>query len=142
MAELLLARAMASASIEAPPEKIFDAWLDEDLASRFMAAGESHVDSIAIDARVGGAFRIGMKDDSVHDHHGTYVVIDRPRRLVFTWVSKGTEGRLTMVEIRFIPQGGGTLVELRHDGLLNDERERQHGKGWQSIFDKMQRQFA
>lgn len=142
MAELLLARAMASTSIKAPPEKIFDAWLNPDLAGRFLAAGSTHVESIKIDAREGGAFRIGMKDETIHDHHGNYVLIDRPRRLVFTWVSKGTEGRLTMVEVRFTPEGDGTRVELRHDGLLNEERERQHATGWGTILDKLAALFA
>jgi uncharacterized protein YndB with AHSA1/START domain len=140
MAELLLARAMASTRIAAPPEKVFDAWLDEDVARQFLAAGDHSVADIAIDSREGGAFNVSMANtESSFDHHGHYVVLDRPRRLVFTWISPATEGRLTMVEINFTPENGGTLVELRHDGLLNEERERQHAGGWQSILDKLQR---
>ena len=143
MAELLLARAMASTTIAAPPEKVFNAWLDEDLASRFLAAGQTSVGALSIDAREGGAFSVTMTDsEGDYPHRGHYVVIDRPRRLVFTWISKGTEERLTMVEVRFIPEDGGTLVELRHDGLLNEEREGQHARGWQSILDKLAGQLV
>src|SRR5215212_9985251 len=102
MAELLLARAMASTLIAAPPEKVFDAWLDQDVASRFLAAGSHEVSAISIDAREGGAFNVSMANtDSSFDHYGHYFVIDRPRQLVFTWISPATEGRLTMVEILF-----------------------------------------
>jgi len=142
MAELLLARALASTNIAAPPEKVFDAWLTKDIASCFLAAGNHEVSAISIDPREGGAFNVSMANtDSSFDHHGHYVVIDRPRRLVFTWVSPATEGRLTMVEILFTPADGGTRLELRHEGLLNEERERQHAGGWQSILDKLQRQL-
>ena len=37
---------------------------------------------------------------------------------------------------------GGTRVDLRHHGLLNDTRANQHSKGWQSILEKQKASFA
>ena len=58
MAELLLARAMASTNIAAPPEKVFDAWLSEDVASRFVAAGNHEVSAISSDPLDGGSVNV------------------------------------------------------------------------------------
>ena len=43
-------------------------------------------------------------DEKTYPHHGVYRVIDRPRRLVFTWISHGTEGCETLVTVDFLPQ--------------------------------------
>lgn len=141
MAEIL-AKAEVSIRIGAPPERVFDAWLDPGLARQFLAAGETRVGEMEIDPREGGRFRIEMASgERRYMHHGEYVVIDRPRRLVFTWISAATEERLTIVDVHFTPDAGGTRVDLRHEGLLNPEREAQHRWGWQSILEKLERSF-
>src|SRR5579863_2549147 len=139
MAEATPYRASAEIEIAAAPEAVFDAWLDPGMAARFLAAGETHVGEIAIDAREGGAFRIVMRrpDDTRVDHHGRYVVIDRPRRLVFTWMSAATEQRLSLVEVTFTPTASGVRVRIDHEGLPDAERAGQHQGGWASILAKL-----
>src|SRR5829696_8458978 len=41
-------------------EKAFDAWLSADRLARFLCAGDTHVESVEVDPRVGGAFRVVM----------------------------------------------------------------------------------
>lgn len=142
MAEPILARAQASIEIAAPAEAVFDAWLDPAIAGRFLAAGDMDVETAEIDAREGGAFRVVMRgEDNRVEHSGRYVVIERPRRLIFTWVSAGTDWRLSLVTVVFIPIPAGVRVELQHEGLPNADRAARHEYGWETILAKLAQRF-
>ena len=55
MAELTVTR-----RFDQPPEKVFDAWLNPDVARRFLfTTADSQVVVCEIDGRVGGRFRAG-----------------------------------------------------------------------------------
>jgi uncharacterized protein YndB with AHSA1/START domain len=138
MPEGLLRQARASVVVAAPPEKAFDAWLDPEIAARFLIAGENEASDVTIDPREGGAFEVVMRAPgrSIH-HHGRYVVIDRPRTLVFTWISAGTEHQLSLVTVTFTPVAGGVRVDLVHEGLPGDQVAAGHERGWASIFARL-----
>jgi uncharacterized protein YndB with AHSA1/START domain len=88
-------RVEVTTSIKAPREKVFDAWLSADRMARFLCAGDTHVASVEVDPRVGGAFRIVMANaKGSYDHRGRYLEIERPERLRFTWASAATMRRL------------------------------------------------
>ena len=143
MAEPSPWRAHAEIEIAAAPEKVFDAWLDPALAARFFAAGDTVVDDVAIDPREGGAFRLVMQEGAARfEHEGRYVVIERPRRLIFTWFSAGTDHRLSVVEVTFTPTAAGVLVRLDHEGLPDAERAERHQRGWGSILGKLSGVFS
>ncbi len=138
MAAPSLFRATASVEIRATPEAAFDAWLDPRRARLFLAADTTTVGEFVNDPREGGAFRLVMQSASdSYEHSGRYVVIDRPRRLVFTWISAGTDHRLSLVTVVFTPVEGGVRVELEHEGIPDAERARQHECGWTSILRKL-----
>jgi len=143
MAEPSLFKASAEIEIGASPEAVFDAWLDPSLAARFFAAGETSVREIAIDPREGGAFRLVMAGASeTFEHEGRYVVIDRPRRLILTWISSGTDHRLSLVEITFTPTAAGVRVRIDHEGIPDAERAGRHEGGWVTILAKLANLFA
>ena len=126
-------------TIRAPQEKAFDAWLSPDRMARFLCAFDSHVSDIAVDSRVGGAFRIVMSSArGDFEHRGRYLEIDRPRRLRFTWISPATNGEETEVSVTFEAVGNDTRVSLVHVGLADDEQRSRHKAGWQSILEKLQ----
>lgn len=127
------------ATIRAPLEKVFDAWLSPDRMTRFLCAFDSHVSEIDVDPRVGGAFRIVMASArGAFEHRGRYLEIDRPRRIRFTWASPATDNRDTDVTVTFAADGHDTRVTLVHRGLASDEHCRRHQGGWQSILEKLQ----
>jgi uncharacterized protein YndB with AHSA1/START domain len=126
--------------IAASADAVFDAWLDPKLARRFLAAGDMTVSELVLDAREGGAFRIVMRgEQKTHVHHGRYVLIDRPRRLVFTWISEGTDSHLSLVTVNFAAEAGGVRVTVDHEGLPDSERAESHRRGWRSILEKSAR---
>ena len=82
--------------IAATPEDLFDAWLDPEALGIWMRPEGIRHTRAKLDARVGGSYEIIMQGDTqTYPHHGVYQVIDRPHRLVFTWLSPGTEGLST-----------------------------------------------
>lgn len=138
MAEPSLYRAHAAVTIRTTPEAAFDAWLDPQRAAGFLAAGETSVAEFANDPREGGEFRLVMQGATGRfEHTGRYVLIDRPRRLVFTWISAGTDYRLSLVTVLFTRVGEGVRVDLEHEGIPDAERARRHESGWASILEKL-----
>jgi uncharacterized protein YndB with AHSA1/START domain len=138
MAEHSLYRATATVTIRTTPEAAFDAWLDPRQAARFLAANPTTVGELTNDPREGGAFRLIMQGaGDRYEHTGRYVVIDRPRRLVFTWISAATDHRLSLVTIVFTPTDGGVRIDLEHEGIPDAERASRHEGGWASILCKL-----
>jgi uncharacterized protein YndB with AHSA1/START domain len=138
MAEAIPLRATATIVVRAAPEKVFDAWLDPAKAANFLAAGDTVARDVTIDAREGGAFRVVMQRRDIGiEHHGRYVLIDRPRRLIFTWLSSGTDWRLSLVTVTFTAVEGGVRVDIEHEGLPNAGQAGRHQQGWSSILRKL-----
>jgi uncharacterized protein YndB with AHSA1/START domain len=75
--------------IKASAEELFDAWLDSESLAQWMLPPDITHTVPTVKATVGGAFEIIMHHTSLGPvpHRGVYKIIDRPRRLVFTWSS-------------------------------------------------------
>jgi uncharacterized protein YndB with AHSA1/START domain len=107
-----------SREIAAPPERIFDAWLDPAEAAQFLfATPDGKIVRCDIDARVGGRFLIvDRRADGDAEHHGQFVEIDRPARLVFLFRGPETkEGEWSKVTVEIAPSGTGSTVTLTHE---------------------------
>jgi uncharacterized protein YndB with AHSA1/START domain len=71
---------------------------------------------------------------------GSFLEIDPPRRVVFTWGWENSDllvppGSST-VEIDLVPDGDGTLLRLVHRGLPPRTRA-PHGEGWNHYLDRL-----
>ena len=101
---------------EASPERVFDAWLDPGQVGEFLfATPTGRRVCVDVDARVGGEFRIDeQRGEMIAEHFGTYLEIDRPRRLVFAF---GThrEHAPTRVTIEIVARGAGCELMLTHE---------------------------
>ena len=121
--------------IAASPQTLFEAWLDPTSLAQWMRPGDSTRATVTVDPRVGGGFRIVM-DGGSHgcvEHTGEYLAIEPPSRLSFTWISKHTDQRPTVVTIDFHERDGGTELVLTHRGLPPTEVEG-HRQGWTDIL--------
>jgi uncharacterized protein YndB with AHSA1/START domain len=122
--------------IAAPPEMLFDAWLDAEALGTWMRPTGIRHTRAKTDPRVGGSYEITMQgDEKTYPHHGVYQVIDRPRRLVFTWLSHATAGA-TLVTVDFLPLGERTEVVVTHEQLPDGARE-SHTTGWTSGLERL-----
>ena len=123
-------------TINATPERVFDAWLDAEALAQFMRPGPAMTCDAVNDPRVGGKFLVTMMGEgSVHPHTGEYLQIDRPRKLVFTWHSKSTAMAASTVTVELTPAPGGkTDLTLTHVGLPEQQVEG-HTGGWGRIVE-------
>ena len=113
----------ASVYIEASPERVFEYFTRPEAIVAWM--GEYAL----LEPRPGGRFEVDVNGAPVR---GRFLHVDPPHRLVISWGYSGSPqlppGTST-VEVRFIAQGHGTLVELEHRDLPAGERPG-HGSGW------------
>lgn len=124
--------------IAAPPERVFDAWLDPRMLTKFITPDPGFAEpEVSNDPREGGRFDIIMKADRDLPHWGIYKVIDRPKRLVFTWVSEWSLED-SVVTLTFAPKDGGTEVTLVHERFKNEEIRDNHNRGWGAILARLQ----
>ncbi len=126
-------------TIHAPIKDVFDAWLDPEILSSFMLPMPNMPEpEIDIDAQVGGRFTILMHvGDKIIPHSGTYLEIERPNRLVFSWESPySTDG--SAVTLTFMQTGEQeTHIELLHERFPNEESRDDHESGWTHILDTL-----
>jgi uncharacterized protein YndB with AHSA1/START domain len=125
-------------TIPAPPQKVFEAWLDERALLRFMCPAEgTSVSKVEVDARVGGSFLIVMNVGGQDlPHRGQYLEIERYQRLVFSWNSVHA-GEGSRVTLRFEPLANEqTRLTLEHVGLSEPARA-PHESGWTHIIGEL-----
>jgi uncharacterized protein YndB with AHSA1/START domain len=88
-----------------------------------------------LDPRVGG--RLRPPAGEVYKLLCEYREIERPRRLVFTfvWVSHPGHGH-SLVTVELHPLGTqGTEVKFRQEGFATVQARREHERGWIEWFD-------
>ena len=125
--------------VRATAEQIFDLWTKRDLMVRWMSPYPSAVDCKAsCDLRLGGAFSLVMSSkESIREVSGTYVQVDRPRKLVFTWIGPLTNNVNTLVTVELHPRGDETDLVLTHERLPAPAIVEGHTRGWANILDHL-----
>ncbi|HEY5107073.1 MAG TPA: SRPBCC family protein [Caulobacteraceae bacterium] len=127
----------------ASPQRLFDAWLDPDLAGKWLftsASSESH--STLIDARPGGAWAITDRREGVdYTAVGQYLEIDPPRRLVFSFGMRQFSPILTSVIVEIAPDGEGSVLTLTQDGV-GAGAESATKDGWLKMFEALEALLA
>ncbi len=124
--------------INAPVEKVFDAWLDPEILSRFMLPKPGMpCPKVTLDPSVGGRFQIDMNvGEKIIPHQGEYLEIDRPERLTFSWISPFSAPGST-VTIEFSPiDAKSTEIKLTHARFLSEESRESHHSGWNNILEQ------
>ena len=117
-------------TIAASAEDLFDAFLDPEALATWMRPGTIRSTVARVEPRVGGPDEIIMQGESgALPHRGEYRVIDRPKRLVFTWQSQHTGPAETLVTVDFLRVGKSTEVVVTHEKLPEGARDA-HRRGW------------
>jgi len=127
----------------APPESVFDAWLDPERARHFLfATPDGEMQTVEIDARVGGhALIVERRASGDARHRMRFEEIDRPRRLVFLFAADpAEEGQWTRVAIHIVATPTGCTLTLTH--AMAPEwaaYEQQTRHGWTTILASLAR---
>jgi len=108
--------------IDASPETVFTLLTDPTRMKIWLA------ELVETDPRPGGVFHISGPHGASID--GTYIEVIANKKVVFTWGGvEGLRPGQSTVEFLLEPDGGGTLVKLRHYGLPRPAVE-PHRRGW------------
>ena len=102
---------------DAPPERVFDAWQDAGAIGQWLFATPGGVmERVELDARVGGRFRlIERRGDVRAEMAGQFHVVDRPRRLVFSFaIDRAPTPTPTRVTVLIEPFADGARLTLSH----------------------------
>lgn len=128
----------------APPEKVFAAWIDPEKVKRWMGPGEVKALSVESDPRTGGRYRWIMQapNGEQHDVSGVYREVIPNRKLVFTWAWKSTPERESLVTVDIKPDGAGSLMTLTHEQFFDEEARDRHNQGWEGALAKMEAYLA
>jgi uncharacterized protein YndB with AHSA1/START domain len=118
--------------IQASPETVFPFFTDPEKMVRWMGT------EATLDPRPGGIYRVNVTGRGTV--RGEFVKVVPYTRVVFTW---GWEDEVfpvppssSVVDISLIPDGGGTLVKLRHSDLPETMR-RFHRFGWEHFLARL-----
>jgi uncharacterized protein YndB with AHSA1/START domain len=127
----------------APVADVFAAWTDAATMRQWLAPDPCTVLEATADARLGGRYRIVVRDPVGHTHvtTGEYRELVPCRRLVKTWVYEGpfhADRYPTLLTVEFRETGPrSTEITLRQDQLLTSADREGNREGWRLCFDKL-----
>ena len=123
-------------------ERVFHAWMDERELMQWWRPMGLQTTSADVDLRVGGSYRIEMSPADGSEKltlSGTFLVVDPPRSLVYSWRWRGGpfDGEESLVEVSFASLGAESVVTVHHQQLLSATSEKEHQRGWSSVFESL-----
>jgi uncharacterized protein YndB with AHSA1/START domain len=106
-----------------------------------MGPGEASCKGVNIDLRVGGRYQIHMASkEGDHIAIGEYQIIEKNKRLCFTWTWKDGDMPDTRVTIEFTDnRNGTTTLTLIHENFPVKEVADKHRAGWTGCLEKLTR---
>lgn len=122
----------------ASAERVYDAWLDPEKASKFyFATATGFIVRCEIDARVGGRFTlVDRRDGEDVAHTGTYLELERPRRIVFSFSVEKYSNDSTRVTIDIAPLERGCDVTITHElPAAHADAARRTSEGWAKMLE-------
>jgi uncharacterized protein YndB with AHSA1/START domain len=121
-----------SDTIEAPAERIYDAWMSSE-GHAAMTGGAAH-----IDASIGGEY--DAWDGYIT---GKTLELEPGRRILQTWRTSefGPDDADSTIEVLFEPSEAGTVVTIRHTGVPDGQLAYEES-GWrENYFEPMRDYF-
>jgi len=129
----------------APAEAVFDAWTSPEVMRRwFHCAPDWETPVAEVDLRAGGGVRVVMRrpDGTEAGAQGTYVLIDRPRRLIMTWTFDDDPSNEQLLELSFSETEGSTTVLMVNSGISTEARRQAQDWGWHGCLEELERSLA
>jgi uncharacterized protein YndB with AHSA1/START domain len=96
------------------------------------------VREIVFEPREGGGV-YEVSESGERGHWATVLTWEPPARLVLAWNIRNAEAEPTEVEVRFLPEGDATRVELEHRGWerlaeRGAEKRGNYDSGWDAVL--------
>jgi uncharacterized protein YndB with AHSA1/START domain len=124
----------------APPDVVFDQWLDPESLKEWMCPRPTRVVAITLEPHVGGLLCFDIDDSGTAVRmNGRFLAIERPHRLSFTWSESRWRDPTTrsVVTVTFEQHGDDqTLMTIEHS-LLPPEHFDEFRNGWVGVLDQL-----
>jgi uncharacterized protein YndB with AHSA1/START domain len=130
-------RVVVRRKMPAPRQVVYQAWIDPEGIREWMCPGDVVSAEAVMDVRAGGSYRIVMRTkDRVHEHTGTYQIVDPPAKLAFTWSGLENPAEITLVTVEFLDRGKESELVLTHERFTKLDVAERYEKGWGAIAEK------
>jgi uncharacterized protein YndB with AHSA1/START domain len=142
------ATASISKRFAASAERVYDAWLDPAWLGRWMfgpAVRDEKIVGLVNEARVGGQFSFVVdRAGTLVDHVGEYLVLERPRRLVFTWATRDSLPATSTVTVLIEPLGPASCHLTLHHEMAPEWADftDRAAASWQKMADALERALS
>ena len=131
-------RIVARRRMPAPREIVYEAWTDPEGMREWMCPGDVVSAGAVLDVRVGGSFRIVMKSKTqVHEHTGTYQIVDPPAKLAFTWIASNHPPTRVTVEFLDVGNKDESEIVITHEAFTFRDVAERYQSGWGTIAGKL-----
>jgi uncharacterized protein YndB with AHSA1/START domain len=122
-------------SLAAPAAAVWRAFTDPVALATWFWPAASFGTTAEVDLRPGGRFRIAAPRRGFAVS-GSYVEVEPPGRLVFTWRWDG-EADETLVTVTLTATGVGCELDLRHDRFPDVASRDGNAQGWSDCLDRL-----
>lgn len=130
-------------TLPASREEVFDAWLDAEGMREWMRPGPITSCEVTLEPRIGGRFHIVMTAPGIQSvNTGEFLVLDRPAKLQFTWISTRWDNQETLVTVDLYQREDRCELVLTHERFPVEHSASQLVKGWTTMLEKLDRHFA
>ncbi len=131
---------LTTREFDAPVELVFDVFTKPEHVRQWFAPFDETVTVCSIDLRVGGEYHIVMVtgDGTECSFRGTYLEVERPTRLVDTWLFEGWPDAEAVETMELREVDGVTVYTNRM--AFRDKAGRDHmdtTDGWEASLDKV-----
>jgi uncharacterized protein YndB with AHSA1/START domain len=132
---------------DAPRALVYKVWTAPEHLARWWGPRGFTLISYKADARVGGAYRFGVRSPANTEHwaHGIYREITPPETLAFTHAWENPDGspkHETVVTLTFAEQGEKTKLTLKQTLFETVTSRDLHQGGWSSTFELLEEYLA
>jgi uncharacterized protein YndB with AHSA1/START domain len=110
--------------VAAPPAEVFRYFVEPERHVRWQGLRAE------LDPRPGGRYWVELEQATAE---GVYLIVEPPHRVSFSWGFVGHPSLppgTSTVEVTLEPDGDGTRLRLRHNGLPDERVRGAHDEGW------------
>lgn len=134
-------------TFRAPLDKVWNAWTDAEEIKQWESPEPMTTPDAAVDLKVGGQYFITMAGGEAPGPvtaRGVFKEVDPMKKLVYSWKWDGGQmGEETLVTLEFKKiSDNETEVILTHDLFEDENQAKEHKKGWESTYNKLEKYLA
>ncbi len=135
-------RLILKRELSATPDVVFDVWTQPEHMQHWLGpTPEFKLPIREIDLQVGGKYRMGFEapDGSMRIVGGTFSLVEKPNKLVYTWQWEEGEhaGCETQITVDFNAIESGTELVFTQERFRDAEMRESHNHGWTGALEQL-----